>query len=59
MSGNPAQRAELVRLLHEVDGHLGLAVHRGNGHLGWWKKDADKLIGRIRQAIKELEASDG
>lgn len=46
--------AELVRLLHEVDGQLGLAVYRGQ-HDQQWKDEAKALITRIRAAIKDLE----
>lgn len=46
---------ELVKLLHAVDGQLGLAVHRGEGSRTEWKAEADQLIGRVRIAVKSLE----
>ena len=45
---------DLVQLLHEVDGQLGLAIHR-NTHDEAWKREATELISRIRGAIKILE----
>lgn len=41
--------AEVARLLHELDGHLGLAVHRGEGSSARWKEEANNLITRIRR----------
>lgn len=44
---------DLIRLLQEVDGQLGLAVYR-NEHNDRWKEEAKDLIIRIRDAICEL-----
>lgn len=51
---SPITTAHLIRLLHEIDGHLGLAVHRAEGARMEWRQEAADLITRIRQAIKEL-----
>lgn len=47
---------ELVQLLHQVDGQLGLAIYRGEGDRAEWKAEGIQLIVRIRATIKELEA---
>jgi hypothetical protein len=46
---------DVVKLLHEVDGQLGLAVHRGEGHRDQWKQEALDLIGQIRAIIPTLD----
>lgn len=46
---------ELVRLLQEVAGHLGLAVYRDE-HDDRWKDEAKVLISRIRKVLDELPA---
>ena len=51
----PTKDAELVRLLHQIDGQLGLAVHRGNLNNEQWKLEAEELIGRIRKLVKSYE----
>lgn len=48
------EKAALTTLLHHIDGHLGLAVHRGVGGTPSWLADAENLIGRIRKAIDGL-----
>ena len=53
-----SQRAELVRLLHEVDGQLGLVVYRGE-HGSRWNRESQRLISRIRAMIVQLEQNDG
>ena len=45
---------QLQRLLHEIDGHLGLAVHRDD-HSDDWKSEASALIARIRFWLTELQ----
>lgn len=52
----PDPDADLIRLLHQLDGHLGLAIHRGEGSRMEWKFEAAELITRIRQTIKELSS---
>jgi len=49
--------AKLLQLLHEVDGQLGLAVHRGEGKSERWILESSELITRIRSAIREIEES--
>lgn len=51
----PTDNQDLVRLLHEVDGQLGLAVYRGEGTTQRWMKEAHALIARVRAAAKALE----
>ena len=46
---------ELIKLLHEIDGHLGLAVHRREGDTDEWIGRAANLISRIRRIIPTLE----
>lgn len=43
---------KLRRLLNELDGHLGLAVYRGEGRDQRWKAEAEALIIRIREFTK-------
>ncbi len=45
---------ELIRLLEEIDGQLGLAVYRDE-HGDRWKAEAKDLITRVRDAIFELK----
>lgn len=45
---------DLERLLHELDGHLGLAVYR-NEHDDRWKNEAKELISRIREYLKDQQ----
>ena len=45
-----AKVASTDKLLQELDGHLGLAVHRGEGSQPLWKQEAIELISRIRKA---------
>lgn len=47
----------LIRLLHEIDGQLGLAVYRGETGAEW-KRESEQLIVRIRNAIADLHAAD-
>ena len=47
-------RDELLDLLHDLDGHLGLAAHRREGDQPEWRSEAHRLIGRIREAIEGL-----
>jgi hypothetical protein len=47
---------ELIKLLHEVDGHLGLAIHRDE-HSPRWKEEAGSLITRLRATIRTLEGN--
>jgi len=42
---------ELIALLHKIDGHLGLAVYRGEGGSIRWKKESEELIISIRRII--------
>ena len=44
---------DLVRLLHQADGQLGLAVHRGEGERERWKQEASALITRIRKTLAD------
>jgi hypothetical protein len=53
----PTHAKEVEHLLHEVDGHLGLAVHRGEGSSARWKAEAQQLIGRIRRVLAEPRCS--
>ncbi len=46
---------KVIRLLHEVDGQLGLAVYR-NEHDDRWKNESKELITRISATINELSA---
>lgn len=46
--------ADLIRLLREIDGQLGLAVHRGEGSRIEWKFESAELINRIRATIADL-----
>lgn len=46
----------VIRLLHHLDGHLGLAVHRGMAGDEEWIREADALIHRTRQTIDALGA---
>jgi hypothetical protein len=45
----------LTKLLEEIDGHLGLAVHRGEGSQEAWNREANGLIIRIRQWLDKEE----
>lgn len=45
---------EVVRLLYECDGQLGLAIHRGEGKSAHWLKEAEDLRGRIRKLTERL-----
>lgn len=48
----------LVSLLHELDGQLGLGIHRE--HVSeQWRDEAIGLRHRIRAAIQSMEETDG
>lgn len=47
----PLREAEL-RLLHEIDGHLGLAIHRGEGQTDRWKGEAAEFVLRLRALLE-------
>lgn len=44
----PDSDTKLRTLLQEIDGLLGLAVHRGEGNTDQWKREANEIITRIR-----------
>lgn len=48
----------VIRLLNELDGHLGLAVHRGEGSTDLWKREAVDLITRIRDTLSAMNGAD-
>lgn len=47
---------DVIRLLHHLDGHLGLAVHRGEGSTEHWKRETANYVTDIRKAIAALIA---
>lgn len=50
-------RPEIVSLLHQLDGHLGLAVHRGEAGSAMWEQESEELISRIRRVLKDMGSS--
>lgn len=52
------ERDQIVRLLHEVDGQLGLAIYRNEGNQIRWKQEATDLLRRIRETVESLEGDD-
>lgn len=46
---------DVLVLLQSLDGHLGLAVYRGEGQTEDWKTAAQIYITRIRKKIAEIE----
>lgn len=44
----------LIRLLHECDGQLGLAIYRGEGSTDEWKAEATALVHRARAALARV-----
>lgn len=46
---------EVAALLEQVDGHLGLAVHRGEGSSPRWKEEAGEYIDALRSTAKVLK----
>jgi hypothetical protein len=57
--GPTTRDAELVGLLHAIDGQLGLAVYRGEGGRAEWKAEATSLITRIRQTLRLIDGGGG
>lgn len=49
-----AELRGLKRLLEEVDGHLGLAIHRNEGSTERWKEEAKGFRRRIDAAVTDL-----
>lgn len=54
-NGVSSEMDDVVRLLHEIDGHLGLAIHRGEGKDERWIKEAEQYRSRLRSAIPRVE----
>lgn len=52
-------RSALLHLLHQLDGHLGLAVYRGEGDTKPWIDEARGLIIAVRSHIEYIEKYQG
>lgn len=49
--------SDVVRLLHEIDGHLGLAIHRKEHRTNEdeWLREAEDYRRRLRASIPRVE----
>lgn len=48
---------QVVSLLGEADGQLGLAVYRGEAETGQWRDEAIDLMHRLRAAARDVKAN--